>query len=191
MTHGSTSRAELAISFKDEGISVDYKTRGRGLIFVASSLFIATAQAAPVDVQATMVPREQIKLDFKDGSGHFVLMVRREGTASGSGLLDGAEMVEYGRHDIVPGVAGDPSGYLVATRGEGNVAYIKWTVRAVFLPGADGKPVLHDNGFWEVTSGTGTFKGLKGAGILNIKAANATDRIFILRGELTAAASQR
>lgn len=142
------------------------------------------AHADPLAVQATMVPKEQIRLDVKDGSGHFVLMVRREGTASGTGLLDGAQIVEFGRHDIVPGIAGDPSGYLVATRGEGNVAYIKWTVRAVFLPGKDGKPELNDNGFWEVASGTGSFKGLKGAGTLHIKAAGPTDRVFILDGQL-------
>ena len=59
--------------------------------------------------------------------------------AAGIGMLDGAQIVEFGRHDIVPGVAGDPSGYLGATKGDGNVAYIKWTVRAVFLPGKDGK----------------------------------------------------
>lgn len=155
----------------------------------ATMLFGSAAMADPVSVKATMVPKEQIKLDFKDGSGHFVLMVRREGTASGSGLLDGAQIVEYGRHDIVPGVAGDPSGYLVATKGEGNIAYIKWTVRAVFMPGKDGKPELHDNGFWEVVSGTGSFKGLKGAGTLHIKSANPTDRIFILDGELVAQAN--
>lgn len=145
------------------------------------------AHADPLSVQATMVPKEQIKLDFKDGSGHFVLMVRREGLASGTGLFDGAQIVEFGRHDIVPGVAGDPSGYLVATKGEGNIAYIKWTVRAVFLLGKDGKPELNDNGFWEVVSGTGSFKGLKGAGTLHIKSANPTDRIFILDGQLAAA----
>jgi len=150
----------------------------------ASMLFGSAAMADPLNVQATMVPKEQIKLDFKDGSGHFVLMVRREGTAAGTGLLDGAQIVEFGRHDIIPGVAGDPSGYLVATKGEGNVAYIKWTVRAIFLPGKDGKPELNDNGFWEVVSGTGTFKGLKGAGTLHIKSANPTDRIFILDGQL-------
>jgi len=155
--------------------------------FCATSLASASAMAAPLSVQATMVPKEQIKLDFKDGSGHFVLMVRREGTASGAGLLNGAQIVEYGRHDIVPGVAGDPSGYLVATQGEGNIAYIKWTVRAVFLPGKDGKPELNDNGFWEVVSGTGSFKGLKGAGTLHIKSANPTDRIFILDGQLVPA----
>ncbi|ENZ74987.1 MULTISPECIES: hypothetical protein [Ralstonia] len=152
----------------------------------ATALVAGSAMADPLNVQATMVPKEQIKLDFKDGSGHFVLMVRREGIASGSGLLDGAHIVEYGRHDIVPGVSGDPSGYLVATKGEGNVAYIKWTVRAVFLPGKDGKPELNDNGFWEVVSGTGSFKGLKGAGTLHIKSANPTDRIFILDGQMVA-----
>lgn len=154
-------------------------------LILVGTFACAAAHAAPLDIQATMVPRDQIKLDFQDGTGHFVLMVKREGVASGSGILEGAELVEYGRHDIVPGVAGDPSGYLVATKGNGNVAYIKWTVRAIFLPGKDGKPVLHDNGFWEVTSATGALKGLRGAGTLHIKAANPTDRIFILKGETT------
>lgn len=144
----------------------------------------SAAMAEPLNVQATMIPKEQIKLDFKDGSGHFVLMVRREGTAIGTGLLNDAAIVEFGRHDIIPGVAGDPSGYLVATKGEGNVAYIKWTVRAIFLPGKNGKPELNDNGFWEVVSGTGSFKGLKGAGTLHIKSASPTDRIFKLEGEM-------
>jgi hypothetical protein len=155
--------------------------------FAATLALGGTASAEPLNVQATMSPKEQIKLDFKDGSGHFVLMVRREGTATGAGLLHGAQIVEYGRHDIVPGVAGDPSGYLVATQGEGNTAYIRWTVRAVFLPGQDGKPEINDNGFWEVVSGTGRFKDLKGAGTLHIKSAGPTDRIFILDGQVVAA----
>jgi len=155
-----------------------------GACILAAAWTAAPALADPLSVQATMVPKEQIKLDFKDGSGHFVLMVRREGNATGTGMLDGAQMVEFGRHDIVPGVSGDPSGYLVATKGEGNVAYIKWTVRAIFLPSKDGKPEIHDNGFWEVVSGTGSFKGLKGAGTLHIKSANPTDRIFILEGTM-------
>ncbi|MEO6319259.1 MAG: hypothetical protein ABIR56_01245 [Polaromonas sp.] len=142
------------------------------------------AMAEPLTVQAVMVPKEQIRLDFKDGSGHFVLMVRREGTASGTGLLDDAAISEFGRHDIVPGVSGDPSGYLVATKGEGNLAYLKWTVRAIFLPGKDGKPEINDNGFWEVVGGTGTFKGLKGAGTLHIKSVSPTDRLFKLEGEM-------
>lgn len=158
-----------------------------GSCLFAAALVAGPALADPLNVQATMVPKEQIKLDFKDGSGHFVLMVRREGNATGEGLLDGAQFVEFGRHDIVPGVSGDPSGYLVATKGEGNVAYIKWTVRAIFLPGKDGKLELNDNGFWEVVSGTGSFKGLKGAGTLHIKSANSTDRIFLLDGNMVVA----
>lgn len=142
------------------------------------------AMAEPLNVQAVMVPKEQIRLDFKDGSGHFVLMVRREGAATGTGLLNEAAISEFGRHDIVPGVSGDPSGYLVATKGEGNLAYIKWTVRAIFLPGKDGKPELNDNGFWEVLGGTGTFKGLKGAGTLHIKSVSPADRLFKLEGEM-------
>ena len=164
---------------------IQMKTLMAGIFLVAGTLFSQLAQAASVAVQATLVPQEQIRLDFKDGSGHFVLMVRREGWASGTGIWDGAQVVEYGRHDIVPGVSGDPSGYLLLTKGEGNTAYLKWTVRAVFLPGQSGQPEVNDNGFWEVVSGTGAFKTLKGAGTLHIKAANSTDRIFLLEGQVT------
>ena len=142
--------------------------------------------AEPLNISTVLTPKEQIKLDFQDGSGHFVLMVKREGQATGSGVLAGASVTEFGRHDITPGVSGDPSGYLVLTKGEGNTAYLKWTVRAIFLPGKDGKPQIHDNGFWEVVSGTGSFKGLKGAGTLHIRPApTPTDRTFILEGETT------
>ena len=156
----------------------------RTLSVVAVLSAALSAHADPLNVQALMVPKEQIKLDFQDGSGHFVLMVRREGVAAGTGVFDGAQVVEYGRHDIVPGQAGDPSGYLVVTNGDGNLAYVKWTVRAVFLPGKDGKPDLNDNGFWEMVSGTGTFKGIKGAGTLHIKAAGPVNRTFILDGQV-------
>lgn len=146
------------------------------------------AQAAPIKLEAVMSPKEQIQLDFADGSKHFVLMVKREGKATGEGLLAGAAVTEYGRHDITPGVGGEPSGYLVFTLSSGDIAYIKWLVRAVFVPGPDGKPMLLDNGVWEVVSGTGKLKGLKGAGTLHIKAVSPTDRKFILDGELVPAA---
>ena len=140
--------------------------------------------SAPVKVEAVMTPKEQIRMDFADGSNHFVLMVRREGKATGQGLLAGTAVTEFGRHDIVPGVGGDPSGYLVFTAPQGGIAYVKWTVRAIFIPGPEGKPILLDNGVWEVVGGTGNFKGLQGAGILHIKTVSATDRNFILDGEL-------
>ncbi len=57
-------------------------------------------------------------------------------------------------------------------------------VRAVFVPGPDGKPKLLDNGFWEVVCGTGRFDGLQGAGTLHIEPAGGADRRFILAGEL-------
>jgi hypothetical protein len=156
------------------------------VLLAVASFQAGLAVAEPLNISAVLTPKEQIRLDFQDGSGHFVLMIKREGVATGSGVLSGAAVTEFGRHDITPNVSGDPSGYLVLTKGEGNIAYIKWTVRAIFLPAKDGKSQIYDNGFWEVVSGTGLFKSLKGAGTLHIKpAATPTDRSFILEGETT------
>jgi hypothetical protein len=49
--------------------------------------FSAVARAAYVKLETVMSPKEQIQLNFADESGHFVLMVRREGRATGEGLL--------------------------------------------------------------------------------------------------------
>jgi hypothetical protein len=62
---------------------------------------------------------------------------------------------------------------------DGDVAYVKWQVRAVFVPGPEGKPVLLDNGFREISGGTGKFNKMSGAGILHIKPVSQTDRRFI------------
>lgn len=154
------------------------------LLLAAFGLSINAAVAEPLKVSAVMSPKEQIRLDFADGTKHFLLMVRREGSAKGNGVLDGASVVEHGFHDIVPGVGGDPRGYLVFSSGSGDKAYIKWRVRAIFVPGPDGKPTLNDNGYWEVAGGTGKFAGMVGAGTLHIKAVSPTDRNFILDGNL-------
>jgi len=111
-------------------------------------------------------------------------MVRREGKAAGTGPLAGASVTEYGYHDIIPGDSGDPRGYLVFALPNGDAAYVKWQVRAVFVPGDDGKPKLLDNGFWEIAGATGHLKGLKGAGTLHIRAVSLSDREFELTGEL-------
>ncbi|KKL13699.1 hypothetical protein LCGC14_2523140, partial [marine sediment metagenome] len=66
---------------------------------------------------------------------------------------------------------------------DGDVAVLKWTVRAVFLKGDD-KPALFDNGVWELVSGTGSFEGMAGVGALVIKPAEGEDRRFILTGEI-------
>jgi len=153
-------------------------------LMAVQSAIAVPAVAAPLKIEAVMTPKEQILLDFADGSKHFVLMVRREGKAVGAGGFSGASVTEYGVHDITPGVGGNPRGYLVFTTPEGDIAYVKWQVRAVFVPGPEGKPMLLDNGFWEVTGGTGKFGNLSGAGTLHIKPATGTDRRFILEGDL-------
>jgi hypothetical protein len=151
---------------------------------LVASLAGGAARAEPMQIEAVMTPKQSMRLDFADTSKHFVLMVRREGQASGSGPLAAAQVAEYGMHDIVPGIGGDPRGYLVFTAGNGDIAYIKWQVRATFVPGPDGKPVMLDNGVWEVAGATGGLTGLSGAGTLHIKAASETDRRFLLTGEI-------
>ncbi len=143
------------------------------------------AVAAPMSVEAVVSTKQQIRLEFADGSNRFISMVQREGVAEGSAPLAGATVTEYGVHDILPGVDGDPSGYLVFSDGTDNIAYVQWRVRAIFLPGDDGKPSLFDNGYWEVVGGIGKFAGLKGTGALKIKGTGTPGEVrFILDGEL-------
>ena len=151
---------------------------------VSATLLSATALLAePVAIEAVMAPTQSIRMDFKDGSNRFVLMVQREGTATGSGALSGAAVVEQGWHDINPPHGGDPQGYLEFTAENGDVAYIKWIVRAVFFKGEE-RPRLADYGHWELVSGTGQFAGKTGVGTLEIKPASPTDRLFVLAGEI-------
>ncbi len=153
-----------------------------------AALAIATialpALAEPLHVEAVMSPKQQMQLDFKDGTKHFVLLVRREGKADGNGALANTAVVEYGMHDIIPGIGGTPTGYLEMTAANGDIAYINWHLTAIFMPGPDGKPMLVDNGYWQVVGGTGGFHDLVGAGTLHLKAVSPTDRKFILDGEV-------
>lgn len=145
---------------------------------------LATAVCAePLNVKAVMSPKEQIYVDLPTAQKHFVLFVKREGRAAGTGLLDGAAVTEYGMHDIRPGVDGSPRGYVVATLPGGDQAVIQWEVQATFVPGPDGKPRLLDNGVWRFIGGTGSLKELKGAGIVHIRAVSASDREFHFEGE--------
>ena len=130
----------------------------------AVSGYAGISTAAGFGVKAVMTPKEQLRMEFADGSKHFLLMVKREGKATGTGPLAGASVTEFGYHDIIPGDSGDPRGYLIFTSTGEDIAYVKWQVRAVFVTGDDGKPKLLDNGFWEIAGATGQLKGLKGAG---------------------------
>lgn len=130
----------------------------------------STAIAAPVSVTTVLDPQEQMRFEMGDGTPHFVLAVRREGVSEGEGVLAGAKVTEFGWHDIQPPMGGDPRGYLRFEAENGDVAIVKFTVRAVFMAGAD-KPELHDDGFWELVNGTGQFEGKRGVGALRIEAA--------------------
>ena len=156
--------------------------------FTAAAMTVAATPVLAADnvaVKAVMVPQESMKMDFQDGSKRFVLLVRREGKAEGEGALAGAGVTEYGWHDINPPVDGDPHGYLQFTTPNGEIANIKWTVKAVFFKGEE-KPRLADYGHWELISGTGQFANMTGVGTLTIKPASKTDRLFTLTGEIAA-----
>jgi len=153
------------------------------LIATAGIIASSASFAADLSVKAVMAPTNVLKMDFKDGSKHFVAMVRREGTAEGSGALAGASVTEYGWHDINPPVGANPQGYLQFETSNGDIANIKFTIRAIFFKD-DTKPRLADYGFWELVSGTGQFASMAGVGTLTIKPASKTDRTFTLNGEI-------
>ena len=147
------------------------------------ALLAGAAMGAPVSVTTVLDPQEQMQFEMGDGTKHFVLAVRREGVSEGEGALAGAQVTEFGWHDINPPHAGDPQGYLRFEAGNGDVAIVKFTVRAVFMKGAE-KPTLHDNGFWELVNGTGQFAGKRGVGALTIEPADGPKRLFTLTGEI-------
>jgi hypothetical protein len=151
-------------------------------ITAAAALAGSVVVAAPVSVEILLTPQEQMKFEFADGSKHFVLAVRREGVAEGSGAFAGAAVTEFGWHDVHPPVSGNPQGYLQITAQDGDVAILRWTVKAVFLKG-EGKPALFDNGVWELVSGTGRFSGMRGVGSLVIVPRGGPN-LFILQGEV-------
>ena len=162
-------------------------SRMSAIAAIAVPLLVAsvTAVAAePVKFEAVVAQKEAIRLDFADASKRFFLMVRREGKTEGQGPLAGAAVQEYGAHDVVPGVGGEPRGYLEFAATDGSKAYVKWVIQAVFVPGPEGKPKLLDNGVWQVVGGTGKLEKLKGAGTFRLQFPGPTDRRFVMEGEL-------
>ncbi len=149
-------------------------------MLVASAATLERAEAVKFD--ALVAQKEALRLDFAYGSKHFFQLVHREGKSEGQGPLAGTTVNEYGAHDIVPGVGGEPRGYREFTKAGGDKAYIKWMIQAIFVP--DGKPKLLDNGVWQVVSGTGKLEKLKGAGTFHLIATGPTERRFVLEGEL-------
>jgi hypothetical protein len=152
-------------------------------IATAAALVAGSVVAEPVAVEILLEPQEQVKFDFADGSKHFVLAVRREGKAEGSGAFAGASVTEIGWHDVNPPVSGEPQGYLQMSAGNGDIAILRWSAKATFVKGAEGKPALFNSGFWELVSGTGQFADKRGVGSLVIKPQGGPN-LFILEGEV-------
>ncbi len=159
----------------------------RGIVAMAAAglalVGAAPSAAEPIGIKAVMAPKEQIRYNFPTADKHFLVMVRREGTVRGTAAFEGAQGVEYGVHDITPGVGGNPRGYYVVTLKNGDQAIIEWSVQATFVPGPDGKPKLLDNGVWKFIGGTGGLAGIQGAGTMHITAVSPTDREFSFTGE--------
>jgi hypothetical protein len=155
---------------------------------VAAAALCATAgtpvEAAPVKVEAVLLPKAELKLEFADGSNRYVLATQREGKATGNGPLAGATMLEWGTHDVIPGTGANGNGYLVFTTAQGDIAYLKYQFRATPVVGPDGKPRNLINGFWEVAGGTRKLRGLRGAGTVHINPVSPKERQWILEGDL-------
>lgn len=152
------------------------------LALAAAALIGGAAVAEPVSVEGVLTPEESMKFELGDGTKHFVLAVRRQGTFEGSGPFDGANVTEFGWHDVNPPVQGDPQGYLRLTAGDGDVAVLHWTVKAVFTQGAEG-PALSNSGVWKLVGGTGRFAEMTGVGSLVLTPAGGPTK-FMLEGEV-------
>ena len=152
-------------------------------IAAAAALIGGSAVAEPVSVEALLTPQEQMKFEFGDGSKHFVLAVRREGKAEGSGPFAGASVTEIGWHDVNPPISGEPQGYFKVTAENGDIAILRWAAKATFVKGAEDKPALVNGGVWELVNGTGQFADKKGVGSLTIKPQGGPT-LFILEGEV-------
>jgi len=154
----------------------------------AAAAFCALANgaalAAPIELDAVLTPKAESKLAFADGTKRYLLATQREGKASGNGPLAGATMLEWGVHDVNPAAGANANGYLVFTTADGDIAYLKYQFRALFLPASEGKRRLLANGFWEAVGGTGKLKGLRGAGTLRITAPSPKERQWTLAGDL-------
>jgi hypothetical protein len=137
-----------------------------------------------LSVKAILAPKEMIYADLPTAEKHTVYFVKREGKALGVGILDGAELIEYGMYDIHPGVEGASRGYLIAKLATGDQLVIQWEEQATAVPGADKSIQLLRNGVWRLIGGTGSLADIKGAGILHIRTVATRVREFSLDGQV-------
>ena len=143
-----------------------------------------SVQAERVKIEAVISAKVESKLEFADGSKRYLLATQREGKASGNGPLAGTTMIEWGTHDVFPGIGTNANGYLVFTTPEGEVAYLKYQFRGLPVVGPGGKQQNLINGFWEVVGSSGKIKSLQGAGTLHVNIVSPKERHWILEGDL-------
>ena len=155
------------------------------LLGLAICLSASRLAAEPMTLDVVLSPKDEIRLDFKDGSEHFVLLTEREGQATAGSIFVDAKVVEYGMHDVTRGKGGKASGYLEATTTGGDIAYFRWRLRAFFVVGADGKAQVIDNGYWELAGGTGQFAAMRGVGTLLLEFVSKTNRRYLLDGDIS------
>lgn len=154
------------------------------LAAIGAAALAVPAYAASIEIEVLLAPKSSTKLELADGSHRYMLASQREGKAIGSGPLSGTTTLDWGVHDVQPGVGATGRGYLVFTTAEGDIAYVKYVFHAQPMPSVDGKPLNLLNGVWEVTGGTGRFKALHGAGTAHIDVVPPNDRRWRLVGEL-------
>ena len=145
------------------------------------------AAAEPMTLDVVLSPKDEIRLDLEGEGKHFVSLTQREGTAEAGGVFAGAQVVEYGMHDVTVGEGGKASGYLEATTSGGDKAYFRWDLRALFVAGPDGKTTVIDRGHWELAGGTGQFADKRGVGSLLLEFVSDTDRRYLLEGDIAPA----
>ena len=131
-------------------------------------------------------PNEYTKLEFADGSNRYVALVRRTGRVVDSGMLRGAMVQEWGFHEVTqgPDANGRGTGYLVISRGPGNILYLKTQLRQITVSTKAGESHSVFNGLWEISGATGTFSGLQGTGTLQINRLSESERQWLLDGEI-------
>lgn len=159
-----------------------------GLVLCTSA---AGAGAEPMTLDVVLTTTEDISLNFQNDKRHFLTLLLREGTAAGDGVFEGAEVAEYGMHDVTSGVGGEASGYIVATTAEGDIAYFRWHLRAFFVEGNEGTSRVANSGLWELAGGTGRFAAQRGTGSLTIGFPSKTERRYVLTGDIAPALEPR
>ena len=104
-------------------------------------------------------------------------------------------VIQHGGGYVIQRARGQPADHHVQldvrnlefTTAEGDIAYLKYQMKATPIPAQDGRPRNLINGSWDVVGNTGKLKQLQGAGVLRVNVISPNERSWILEGELVQA----